>query len=237
MHEGHRKRMLEREKEAQSLQDHELLEIILFNPIPRKNTNEIAHRLLATFGSLDRVLSADEAELTRVEGVGKRTAQYLATVSELFARVAARRVPTPSAFSFGNFSSFVSERFSGLAEEVVDLFCLDRSDRIKYTARFASGDPRRVELSMDEVGRVLIAHSPHGVVVAHNHPAAPCSPSPEDDRFTAQLQLLCSLNGVKLRDHIIAGDDGMFSYFTSGRMEEMEKAYSVENIIDAKSIT
>ena len=236
MHEGHRKRMLEREEEG-ALQDHELLEIILFNPIPRKNTNEIAHRLLATFGSLDRVLSAGEEELVRIEGVGKHTAQYLASIGELVTRVASQRAPTPSAVSFGNFSSYVRERFSGLTEEVVDLFCLDKTDKIKHTARFASGDPRHVEISMDEVGRVLLSHRPFGVVVSHNHPGAPCRPSPEDDRFTAQLQLLCSLNGVKLRDHIIAGDDGLFSYFTSGRLEAMEKAYSVENIIDAKSIT
>lgn len=236
MHEGHRNRMLDRANEG-DLQDHELLEVILFNPIPRKNTNEIAHKLMATFGSLDRVLSADEEELMRIEGVGKHTAQYLSIVRELVTRVAARHVSAPSAFSFGNFSSFVSERFSGLKEEVVDLFCLDKADKIKHTARFASGDARHVELSMDEVSRVLLSHRPHGVVVAHNHPDAPCSPSPEDDRFTAQLQLLCSLNGIKLRDHIIVGNDGMYSYFTHGRLEAMEKAYSVENIIDTKSIT
>ncbi len=236
MHEGHRNRMLEREKSEEALQDHELLEILLFNPIPRKNTNEIAHRLLETFGSLDRVLSADEGELMRIEGVGKHTAQYLASVSELVRRVAARRISAPTAVSFGNFSSFVRERFLGLKEEAVDIFCLDKFDRIKHTARFASGNRQCVVLSMDEVSRVLLAHRPFGVVVAHNHPDAPCCPSMEDDRFTAQLQLLCSLNGIKLRDHIIIGRNGMFSYFTSGRLEEMEKAYSVENIIDEKSI-
>ena len=235
MHEGHRNRMLDRAN-TEDLQDHELLEIILFNPIPRKNTNETAHKLLATFGSLSGVLSADEAELTRVEGVGKRTAQYLASVRELVSRVAAASASSPAAFSFGNFSSFVGERFAGLTDEVVDFFCLDKSDKINHTARFASGDPRRVTLSIDEVGRVLIAHSPSGIVVAHNHPQDSCRPSVQDDRFTAELQLFCSLNKIKLRDHIIVGTDGMYSYFAHGRLEEMESTYSVENIIGSKSI-
>ena len=136
MHEGHRNRMLDRAK-AGDLQDHELLEILLFNPIPRKNTNETAHKLLATFGSLKNVLSAEEAELMRIEGVGKRTAQYLASVAELVSRVAAAPASSPAAFSFGNFSSYVRERFAGLTEEVMDFFCLDKFDKIKYTARFA----------------------------------------------------------------------------------------------------
>ncbi len=229
MHEGHRNRMLDRAT-AGDLQDHELLEILLFNPIPRKNTNEIAHGLLARFGSLKNVLAADEAELMRVEGVGKRTAQYLVSIKELVSRVVVSET-RPTALSFGNISSFVRERFVGLGEEVMDIFCLDKTDKIKHTARFETGETLRVSLNMDEVERVLIAHSPYSVVAAHNHPKNTCHPSVQDDLFTAQLQLLCSLNKVKLRDHIIVGADGMFSYFAHGRMEEIENMYSVENII------
>ena len=235
MHEGHRNRILERAEKGE-LQDHELLEVILFNPIPRKNTNEIAHSLLATFGSLQNVLSADGAELMRVEGVGAHTAQYLACVGELIRRVGVERTPAPEAFNFSNFSAVVRERFGGLKVEVVDIFCLEKNDRIKHTARLTSEEDERAEVSMDEIGRVFLDHAPHAVVVAHNHPNAPCCPSLQDDRFTAQLQLLCSLNKVKLRDHIIVGTDGMYSYFAHGRLEEMEHAYSVENIIGTKNI-
>ena len=236
MHEGHRNRMLERAEKG-DLQDHELLEVILFNPIPRKNTNEIAHRLLSTFGSLRNVLAADKAELMRVEGVGAHTAQYLASVGELVRRVGAEGAPVPQALSFNNVSALVEERFSGLSVEVVDIFCLDRGDRIKHTARLTSSESSRAEFSVDDVARVFLAHAPQAVVVAHNHPGAVCRPSSQDDRFTAQLQLLCSLNKIKLRDHIIVGKDGMYSYFAHGRLEEMENAYSVENIIGTKSIS
>ena len=58
MHEGHRQRMLQRLEDAEHLQDHELLEIPLFNAIPRKNTNPLAHELLSEFASLDGLMRA-----------------------------------------------------------------------------------------------------------------------------------------------------------------------------------
>ena len=234
MHEGHRERLLERAKNSAELQDHELLEAILFRPIPRKNTNEIAHRLLAAFGSLHGVFSAGEGELALVEGVGKQTAQYLRCVAELFRRMSSEEIPKPDAYNFHGFSAFIKSRFEGLNEEVLDLYCLDRADHILHTARFTSHDGSRVGVAMNELGGVLMTHCPYSIVVAHNHPAAPAAPSPADDEFTSQLQLLCSLNNIKLRDHIIAGRNGMFSYFTSGKLEEIESTYDVQNLLTGK---
>ena len=72
MHEGHRKRMLERLAQGgENLQEHELLEILLFNAIPRKNTNEIAHNLLNAFGNIDGVFGAEFSQLSEIEGVGR----------------------------------------------------------------------------------------------------------------------------------------------------------------------
>ena len=68
MHEGHRKRMLQRLEHAEGLQDHELLEILLFNAIPRKNTNPLAHELLTSFPSMGELFRADYAELLNVDG-------------------------------------------------------------------------------------------------------------------------------------------------------------------------
>ena len=78
MHEGHRKRMLTRLEQGGALQDHELLEILLFNAVPRKNTNPLAHELLAAFSSLEGVLGAGTEELMSVKGVGPETAAIAA---------------------------------------------------------------------------------------------------------------------------------------------------------------
>lgn len=236
MHEGHRKRLLERAMSGENLQDHEILEIILFNPIPRQNTNETAHALLTAFGSLRNVLAASEEELKSVEGVGVATARYLKCVSALCERVVSAGEPAPLAYNYFGFSAFLGDRYKNLRQEVLDLFCLDARDFVKNSMRFTSHDSGRVTLSLDDVSRAFLAHHPQGIVVAHNHPSAKCEPSPQDDEFTAQLQILCSLNKVKLRDHIIVGEDGMFSYYLHGRLEDMEDAYNVEKIISEKNI-
>ena len=77
MHEGHRKRMLQRLEHGEGLQDHELLEVLLFNAIPRKNTNPLAHELLTAFSSLGELFGASYEELLDVDGVGPETAAYL----------------------------------------------------------------------------------------------------------------------------------------------------------------
>ena len=80
LHEGHRKRLRARYERAGLLDfaDHEILELLLFDYLPRVNTNPIAHRLLNRFGTLDKVFAASEAELCEIEGIGPKTAKRLA---------------------------------------------------------------------------------------------------------------------------------------------------------------
>ena len=71
-HDGHRQRLRNRFLASpESFEDHELLELILFYSIPRKNTNEIAHRLLARFGSVKGVLNASVDALTEIDDIGE----------------------------------------------------------------------------------------------------------------------------------------------------------------------
>lgn len=236
MHEGHRQRMLERANNPETLQDHELLEILLFNPIPRKNTNEIAHRLLSAFGSLKNVFDATIGELMGIDGVGAATARYLKCVGDAFRRTSEQEVPMPRAFNFHDFHKVLAERFCGLTEEYIDLFGLDANDRIRAVVRFTSHEGDHAEISFSEITNFFLAHKPVGLVVAHNHPHRSGQPSPQDDAFTARLQMLCSMNGIKLRDHLIYSEEETYSYFMHGRLEDLEKAFNVEELMRERRI-
>lgn len=74
LHDGHRQRSKRRYLAlgAEGMEDHQLLELLLFYAIPRQDTNETAHRLIQRFGSLQGVLHAAPEELTSVEGVGEK---------------------------------------------------------------------------------------------------------------------------------------------------------------------
>ena len=232
MHEGHRQRMLERLESAEgSLQEHELLEILLFNAIPRKNTNELAHRLLSTFGSLRAVLGAEMAELKAVPGVGESTAAYLRIIGIFYARAQLKEPELPSAFSFAAFRPFLIERFEGAREEYVELYSLDGKDCVKNVRRFSSEKSFQASVDPKEISRFLVEAKPAAMVAVHNHITGPASPSREDDDFTAQLEILCSMHNVSLRDHIICSPEGVYSYFLSGKLNELSARYSIGNVL------
>ena len=232
MHEGHRQRMLERLESAEgSLQEHELLEILLFNAIPRKNTNELTHRLLSTFGSLRAVLGAEMAELKAVPGVGESTAAYLRIIGIFYARAQLKEPELPSAFSFAAFRPFLIERFEGAREEYVELYSLDGKDCVKNVRRFSSEKSFQASVDPKEISRFLVEAKPAAMVAVHNHITGPATPSREDDDFTAQLEILCSMHNVSLRDHIICSPEGVYSYFLSGKLNELSARYSIGNVL------
>ena len=232
MHEGHRQRMLERLESAEgSLQEHELLEILLFNAIPRKNTNELAHRLLSAFGSLRAVLGAEMAELKAVPGVGESTAAYLRIIGIFYARAQLKEPELPSAFSFAAFRPFLIERFEGAREEYVELYSLDGKDCVKNVRRFSSEKSFQASVDPKEISRFLVEAKPAAMVAVHNHITGPATPSREDDDFTAQLEILCSMHNVSLRDHIICSPEGVYSYFLSGKLNERRARYRIGNVL------
>ena len=232
MHEGHRQRMLERLESAEgSLQEHELLQILLFNAIARKNTNEPAHRLLSAFGSLRAVLGAEMAELKAVPGVGESTAAYLRIIGIFYARAQLKEPELPSAFSFAAFRPFLIERFEGAREEYVELYSLDGKDCVKNVRRFSSEKSFQASVDPKEISRFLVEAKPAAMVAVHNHITGPATPSREDDDFTAQLEILCSMHNVSLRDHIICSPEGVYSYFLSGKLNELSARYSIGNVL------
>ncbi len=233
MHEGHRQRMLEKLASESTLQDHELLEILLFYAIPRKNTNEIAHSLIDACGGLGNVFRADVGKLASVNGVGKSTAAYLKTIGAVFGRVNADAHAESSQmiFSYHDFSAYIAERYKNAEEEILELFAVDGKNKIVFAQSYSTGDRDRVALGGTDVSRFISAHGPKGVVIAHSHPSAPATPSAQDDDFTRLAYVVCSINNVALIDHVIVGTDGAYSYYLTGELEKIRDNYNIETMM------
>ncbi len=230
-HEGHRQRILERlKRDGEGLCDHELLEILLFNAIPRKNTNDIAHALLEAFGSLKGVLSADLEMLSDVEGIGASTAAYLRCIGLMYDRVG-KKERQRLVFNTRTFIDYLTERYLPLREEVLEVYCLNKQGCIVGSKRFTSSVADRVVIAPEEVSKYISSAHPPMLVLAHNHVGVPSAPSEQDDRFTAQIQMLCSINNVDLRDHIVIGSDGAFSYSLSGRLARIRRSFNIHHVI------
>ena len=233
IHEGHRKRMRDKLAAGELLQEHERLEMLLFNAYPRKNTNPIAHVLLNTFGSIRGVFEADVKELTAIEGVGESVAMYLKCV-------AACAKPAYSADgaeiylkNYGDFKQFAVRRLRTKTEEVLELYMLEKNGRVKYIFSRCEGNGHKVSVERDEISAAIASAKPYGILIAHNHLTGDSRPSEQDDKFTGEISVLCNLSGITLYDHCVyASDNNVFSYFAEGRMDEIKNKYNLNSIMN-----
>ena len=233
MHEGHRRRMYEKLKNGDVLFEHEVLEMLLFNAYPRTNTNPIAHSLLRAFGSISGVFGAEVEELTAIEGVGENVALYLKCIGECVKRSGSNNsVGVAVLKSYEDFKKFAMLRLRGRTEEVLEIYCLDKSGRVKRISSYTNNEQHKVELGTEEIARIIATFKPYAMLLAHNHLSGKAQPSESDDIFTAKVQFVCSMSNVNLYDHCIFASDGnIYSYFAAGKIDNIKKHYDFETLI------
>ena len=229
-HYGHRQRLIEK-LNGDLLQDHELLEILLFNALSRKNTNDLAHRLISEFGSLSAVLAASVDELCRVKGVGRSIAAYISVNGKILERTTSRNFGYQGEFEAKKFLSYVNVSYAKERAELIDVYLLDETNRVMYRRRFTREATGAVEFSPEELTRLFVRHEPAGVVLVHNHPCGEPIASAADDDTTRKCQMLCSFHNVMLCDHFIYAPRGVYSYYLSGKLQEISEGFSMEKLL------
>lgn len=235
VHEGHRKRMAEKLLSGELVQEHERLEMLLFNAYPRINTNPIAHRLLDAFGSVRGVLEADVKELTAIEGVGESVALYLKVIAATVKPAYSIEGAEVYLKNYGDFKNFTAMRLRAKTEEVLELYLLERNGRVKYIYSHSDYNKHGVDVKRDEVSAIIASVKPYGLLIAHNHLTGDSAPSAADDNFTAEVCVLCGFSGVILYDHCVyAADNDVYSYFSSGRLDEVKAKYNLASILKRK---
>lgn len=208
LHDGHRERLKKRfvEDGLDSFSEHEVLELLLYYAIPRKDVNELAHRLIDRFGRLDVVFDAQLEALLEVEGVGLNTALLIKLMPQLNRRyqlsgITAKNCVLDTAEAAGKF--FVSQ-FYAMKEETVYMACLDAKCRLLANDRIAesiSGAVSGIELR--DIVEKAIMNRAHSVVIAHNHPDGFAVPSTDDIKATRRITEALAAVEIKLADHII----------------------------------
>ena len=129
---GHRERVRARflREGLRPFQDYEVLELLLFYAVPRRDTKPIAHALIDKFGTLERVLCASVAELCTVEGVGKRTAEFLLSVFPFMHYVARVEAHTETYNEEKRLADYFYARFNKLAQKSSALVLLNNRNEI-----------------------------------------------------------------------------------------------------------
>lgn len=227
MHDGHRKRLLERLRGGGALSDVELLEALLFNAYPRVNTNPIAHRLLTSFRTLRGVFDAPFGDLAAVDGVSEGVATYIKIISACLDRAGSKGEGLYLK-NHGDVRGFAFSRLSGLKREKLELYCFDEEGLLLRSYSFSGVSAHAVTIPTKTVLDIISEIHPHTIAAAHNHITGVCKPTPADDEFTALLLLIAQMNNIRLLDHYIITRDKLYSYFDETRLETVRIKYSID---------
>lgn len=211
MHEGHRERMRQRylAQGLDAFQDHEVLELLLFYGIPRSNTNEIAHRLMAKFGSLAAVMEAPEKELLEVPGVGQHCVLLLKMLPDFYRRYARDKHNILNKIcSSEEVMEYLRGHYAGVTQEAVTLICLDNTNSVKQIGTVGQGGLNSAVIDRRKLLSLLLSCHATAAILSHNHPHGLAKPSSSDVSATREMMELFAGIGVKLVDHVIvAGED------------------------------
>lgn len=219
IHENHRSRMKNRFREhgLDSFTDIQVLEMLLFYVIPRKDTNPIAHALLDRFQSLSLVLDAPVEALEKVEGIGREAALFLklipAAAKYYMVDGAKSDVVLDSLYKCGKY---LENFFIGSRVEKVYLLCLDAKCKVISCVEVCEGSVNSVGLSVRKVVEKALAAKATSVILAHNHPSGVAVPSPEDMQTTKRIAAGLQAVEISLVDHIIVADGDHVSMASSG---------------------
>lgn len=218
-HDGHRQRMRERflSEGLDGFNEHQVLEMMLFYCIARKDTNELAHRLLREFGSLSRVLEAPVCDLEKVEGVGRNVATFLSFNAAVSRYYRSNRVKQYKvARGLDECSKILEPCFDGRRNEVVFMLCMDAKCQVLGCKQVGDGSINSAGVPVRRIVEIALSTNATSVVLAHNHPSGMAVPSPDDIQTTELLSDALRAVDVYLLDHMIFSDDEHVSMTQSG---------------------
>ncbi|MBE6971205.1 MAG: DNA repair protein RadC [Ruminococcaceae bacterium] len=220
VHDGHRQRKKQQfaQHGLDGFADHEVLELLLYYAIPRRDTNEIAHRLLQKFGSLQDVINAPVEELEKVEGMGSNAAVFLALLPEVNRRINVRRGEEKIINSVETAGKFFMGLLCGERRELLYQVCVDAKGKVLQYKRLAAGTASMAPVSIREVVENALHTDATAVLLGHNHPSGIALPSEEDRRITLQIKDALATMGIALADHIIVADNDFVSMAASGML-------------------
>ena len=218
LHDGHRQRLIQRflEEDLDNFEPHNVLELLLFYAIPRKDTNELAHVLMDTFGSLKGVFDAPYEELIKVAGIGPNTAALLKFVPSLTRTYYSSDARSISLDTSEKSGEYFLPYYIGQTEEVVRLACLDAGGKVISNQILHRGSANAAEVNIRKIVNIALRNNAMGVILAHNHPGGLPLPSEEDVATTKSIREALMPMGILLMDHIIVAGQDYVSMARSG---------------------
>jgi DNA repair protein RadC len=216
---GHRDRLRARfvASKGQGLADYELLEMILFAAIPRRDVKPIAKALIKECGGFGHVFAAELETLTRVKGVSENTAVLIKTIY-----AAAKKmhqdvvVNQPILNSWKSLIDYCHVTLAHEKKEHFRVLFLDRKNKLMADEIQQTGTVDHAPVYPREIMKRALEVGATALILVHNHPSGDPQPSVSDIDMTAEIVKLAEMLGIVVHDHIIIAKSGYVSFKAKG---------------------
>ncbi|MCE6957529.1 DNA repair protein RadC [Cereibacter sphaeroides] len=203
----------------QHMPEYELLEMLLFNAIPKIDVKPLAKRLLVAFGDLNGVIAASEHRILQVEGADRWVYRQLRLVDAFAQRMAQAKILKREVV--GSWEALIAYCRTCMAHRETEQFrvlFLDRKNVVIADEALASPAVAHVPVYPREVAKRALELNASAVILIHNHPSGDPTPSTEDIEMTLEVASACETIDVRVHDHIVIGREAEVSFRASGFM-------------------
>lgn len=210
VHEGHRQRLKNRFLESgfNTFETHNILELLLFYSIPRKDTNEIAHDLLNHFGSLRGVFDATVEELINVKGITENSAVLIKMFPSIAREYLVDKHSNNKVFDTAEkVGAYFLDKFFGETKELVYAMLLTNSFELITVAPVARGNVSSVQIQPRAIADLVVKYNASMVILAHNHPNGNVYPSMDDIETTSLLLNAFEPMEITILEHFVISRD------------------------------
>ncbi|SDY76009.1 RadC family protein [Citreimonas salinaria] len=216
---GHRERLRQRFLKGghEPMPEYEILELVLFNAIPRIDVKPLAKRLLAEFGDLSGVVAAPEHRILQVAGATQKVFIQLQLAQAMAVRMSkARTLQRDVLSSWAALLEYCRTAMAHRDTEQFRVLYLDRKNTLIADEAQAEGTIDHVPVYPREIAKRCLVLNASAIILVHNHPSGDTTPSAQDVRMTDEVIAALSTLSVTVHDHVIVGKEAEYSFRRNG---------------------
>jgi DNA repair protein RadC len=219
---GHRDRLRQRfmSGDANAMADYEIVEMLLFLGIPRKDVKPLAKQLLERFESLPALLSAEENELLQIKGMTQNAVCALKLVKEAANRMMKQELLNkPVLNSWERLTDYLYASMAHEKRELFRILLLDRKNNLIADEVQHTGTVDQTQAYPREIVKRALELSATAIILVHNHPSGDPAPSAADIEMTQNIIDAAAALDITIHDHVIVSRKGIFSFRSEGLVE------------------
>ncbi len=212
---GHRRRLKDKflKYPPASISDYGLLELILFQVIPRRDVKPLAKRLLKRFGNFSNLVHAEREKLSLVDEVTEPVFMQFGIIREILTRVLSDKIMDKNVISsWGSLLEYLHFNMGFLKVEQFRVLFLSKKNTLIADEVMATGTIDQTPVYPREIIKRSLFHEAGAIILVHNHPSGNTTPSVADIDLTTQIVNACKTVNIEVHDHVIIGGGDYYSF-------------------------